>query len=96
MSSRSVRRPFADRHDALLVLDRRAEAEDAAHADATISTSLRLTRLLVAAETQTIQVIVAAGIFFDVDVALRDVRFGLVVVVIADEIPDRVVAETSP
>src|SRR5689334_24968221 len=40
-----------------------------------------------------IDVLVDGGIFFDVDVALRNVRFGLVVVVIADEVVHRVVRE---
>ena len=45
------------------------------------------------AEPQAVEVVVAAGVLLDVDVALRDVRFGLVVVVVADEVPDGVVRE---
>jgi hypothetical protein len=60
---------------------------------ATSSTSRRLTRLLVADEAQAIEIVIAAGVFFDVDVALRDVRFGLVVIVIADEIADGVIGK---
>ena len=44
-------------------------------------------------QAQAVQVVVAAGVLLDVDVALRDVRLGLVVVVVADEIPDGVVRE---
>ena len=36
---------------------------------------------------------VARGVLFDVDIALRDVRFRLVVIVIADEVLDRVLGE---
>ena len=48
---------------------------------------------LVAAQPQPIQVVVPRGVFFDVDVALRNVRLGLVIVVIADKILDRVVRQ---
>ncbi len=40
-----------------------------------------------------IEVVVSACVFFDVDVALGDVGFGLVVVVVTHEILDRVVRE---
>src|SRR5687768_5125305 len=60
--------------------------------DATSSTSLRLTRLDVAASRKR-SVVVARRVLLDVDVALRDVRLGLVIVVVADEVPDRVVGE---
>ena len=63
---------------------------------ATMMTSSRLTSALVAAEAQAVDVLVDRGVFLDVDVALRDVRFGLVVVVVADEVADGVVAGRSP
>ena len=44
-------------------------------------------------EAQAVEIVVSAGILFDVDVALGDVGFGLVVVVVADEIADGVVGE---
>ena len=62
---------------------------------ATMITSSRLTRALVAARRRRSMFSLIEGVFFDVDVALRDVRFGLVVVVIADEIVDGVVREEA-
>ncbi len=44
-------------------------------------------------EAQAIEVVVARGILLDVDVALRDVGLGLVIVVIADEVTDGIVGE---
>ena len=44
-------------------------------------------------EAEAVDVLVDARIFFDVDVALRDVGFGLVVVVVADEVTDGVLGE---
>jgi hypothetical protein len=38
------------------------------------------------AEAQAVEVVVAGGVFFDVDVALRDVGLGLIIVVVTDEI----------
>ena len=44
-------------------------------------------------EAQLVQLVVDGGFFFDVDVARRDVGFRLIVVVVADEVLDRVVRE---
>ena len=73
---------------------RRAEAVDAAHAgddDAVAALEQRAG----GGEAQLVQLVVDGGFFFDVDVARRDVGFRLVVVVVADEILDRVVGEKS-
>jgi hypothetical protein len=61
--------------------------------DATSSTSLRLTRLLVALSRRRSRSSLRRRVLLDVDVALRDVRLGLVVVVVADEVADGVVRE---
>jgi hypothetical protein len=87
--------PLADRQHEALVIDRRTKAEDAAHG--------RDQQHIIAAhqiarggrQAQAIQIVISAGVFFDVDVPLRDVRFGLVVIVIADEIADGVVGNSS-
>ena len=60
---------------------------------ATTITSLRLTRALVAGQAEPLDLLVDRGVLLDVDVALGDVGFGLVVVVIADEVADGVVRE---
>ena len=52
---------------------------------ATMSTSRRLTRRG-GRQAKAIDLLVDRGVFFDVDVALGDVGFGLIVVVIADEV----------
>ncbi len=44
-------------------------------------------------EAQTVDVFVDGGIFFDVDIPRRNIGFGLVVVVVADEVGDSVVGE---
>ena len=46
-------------------------------------------------EAQLVQLVVDGGFFFDVDVAGRNVGFGLVVIVIADEILDGVGRERT-
>ena len=58
---------------------------------ATMITSRRLTSGAGGRQPQAVDVLVDRGVFLDVDVALRDVRLGLVVVVVADEVVDRVV-----
>ena len=75
-----------------LVIHRRAQAEDAGDGgdEQHIVAADQIAR---GRQAQAIQIIISAGIFFDVDIALRDVRFGLVVIVIADEISDRVVGK---
>ena len=60
---------------------------------ATIITSRRLTSALVEASRSRSISSIDRGVFLDVDVALGDVGFRLVVVVIADEIVDGVVRE---
>ncbi len=62
---------------------------------ATMMTSSRLTSATGGGEAQAVDVLVDRGVFLDVDVALRDVRFGLVVVVVADEVVDGVVREEA-
>ena len=47
-------------------------------------------------QPQPLDLLVDRGVLLDVDVALRDVRLGLVVVVIADEVVDGVVRERTP
>ena len=42
---------------------------------------------------QPVDVVVPGGVLLDVEVGLRDVRLGLVVVVVGDEVLDRVVGE---
>ena len=44
-------------------------------------------------ESESVDFLIDGGIFFDVDVALRDVGFGLVVVVVTDEVGDGVIWE---
>ena len=59
---------------------------------ATMITSRRLTRRG-GRQPQAVDLLVDRGVLLDVDVALRDVGLGLVVVVVADEIVDGVVRE---
>ena len=70
----------------------RAEAVDAAHAgdDDAIAAFEQRAR---GGEAQLVELVVDGGFFFDVDVAGRQVSFRLVVVVVADEIFDRVIGE---
>ncbi len=63
--------------------------------DATTITSSRETSLLVADSRNRSMCSLMRGVFLDVDVALRDIGFGLVVVVIADEVADGVVGEEA-
>ena len=60
---------------------------------ATMTQSRRSNRRLGGGEAQLVELVVDGGFLFDVDVARRDVGFGLVVIVIADEVLDRVVGE---
>src|SRR5258706_126790 len=81
---------FADRQHASLVFDRRAEPENAAYRrdEQHVIAADQIAR---GAESKPIQIIVPTRIFLDVNVALRDVRFRLVIVVITDEVSDGVV-----
>ena len=58
---------------------------------ATMITSRRLTSGAGGGQPQPLDLLVDRGVFLDVDVALRDVRLGLIVVVVADEVVDGVV-----
>ena len=62
---------------------------------ATMMTSSRLDQGAGGGQTQAVDVLVDGGVFFDVDVALRNVRFGLIVVVVADEVVDGVVGKEA-
>ena len=74
----------------------RADAVDAAHADATMITSRRESSACVAAWRMRSICVVDDRVLLDERVARRDVRLGLVVVVVADEVLDRVVRERAP
>ena len=78
--------------DALLVLLRRAEAVDAGDGrdDDHVAAREQVRRRRVA---EPVDVVVPRGVLLDVEVGLRDVRLGLVVVVVGDEVLDRVVRE---
>ena len=45
---------------------------------------------------QPVDVVVPGGVLLDIEIGLRDVRLGLVVVVVGDEVLDRVVGEELP
>ena len=60
---------------------------------ATITQSRRSNSDFGGRQAQLVQLVVDGGFFLDVDVARRDVRFRLVVVVVADEILHRVIRE---
>ena len=80
----------ADHHGAVVL--RRAQAVDARDAgddDHVAAADQRAG----GRQPQAVDLLVDRGVFFDVDVALRDVGFGLVVVVVADEVVDGVVGE---
>ncbi len=75
-----------------LVIGRRAEAEDARnrrHQQHVASAD----EIAGGRETQAIQIVISAGVFLDVNIALGNVSLGLIVVVIADEIPDGIVGK---
>ena len=61
--------------------------------EATMTTSRRSKRLRVAREAQAVDLVVDGGFLLDVGVGLRDVGLGLVVVVVGDEVLDRVLRE---
>ena len=66
------------------------------HTDATTTTSRRVRSELVAPSREARDVVVLRGVLLDVEVGLRDVRLGLVVVVVGDEVLDRVLGEELP
>ena len=90
--SRSGSSPTVEEDDALLVLLRRAEAVDARDRrdDDRVAPREQVRRRRVA---QPVDVVVPRRVLLDVEVGLRDVRLGLVVVVVRDEVLDRVVRE---
>jgi hypothetical protein len=79
-------------HDALLVLLRRAQAVDARDGsdDDDVAPREEVRRRRV---TQSIDVVVPRRVLLDVEIRLRDVRLGLVVVVVRDEVLDGVRGE---
>ena len=80
-------------HDRLLrVFGRRTEAVEARHArdhDHVPAAEEAAGR----GETEPVEIVVPRGVLLDVDVPGRDVRLGLVVVVVGDEVRDRVLRE---
>ena len=78
------------RDHAVAVIHRRTQAEDARHRrdDDHVLAAEQVARR---GETQPIQIVVARRILLDVNVPLRNVRFGLVIVVITDEVTHRIV-----
>ena len=79
-------------HHHLAVVFRRAQAvdaRDARHHDHVLAADQGAG----AGEPQPLDLVVDRGILLDVDVALGDVGLGLIVVVVADEVADRVVRE---
>ncbi len=61
--------------------------------DATTTTSRRVEERRGRGEPQARDVVVLGRVLLDVEVGLRDVRLGLVVVVVGDEVLDRVLGE---
>jgi len=80
------------RQHRFLVLPRRTQAEDAAHGGDQQHVAAA-DEVACRRQPQAVEVVVAAGVFLDVDVALRDVRLGLVIIVVRDEITDGVMRE---
>ena len=91
-SSRSTGRPTASRDHPVDVLLRRAQAVDARHRgddDDVAPGQQRVGRRV----PQPLDLVVDRRVLLDVGVRLRDVRLGLVVVVVRDEVLDRVVRQ---
>lgn len=78
--------------DAGLVIFGRAEAEDARDAGDN-NNVLAAHQAGRGGEAQAVELVVAGGVFFDVDVTLGDVGLGLIIVIIADEVFDGVFGE---
>ena len=90
--SRRYEPPVAQLEDGRAVVDRRADAVDAAHArddDHVAALEQGVGRGV----PQPVDLVVAARVLLDVRVAAGQVRLGLVVVEVADEVLDRVVRE---
>ena len=81
-----------DHHGAIIL--RRAKAVDARHAgdDDHIAATDQRTG---GRQPQAVDLLVDGRVFFDVDIPLRNVRLGLIVVVIADEVVDAVMRKNS-
>ena len=92
ISSRSCSVADLEDQHALAPLLRRAEAVDARHARDDDDVAPREERAR-RAEPKARDVVVLRGVLLDVEVGLRDVRLGLVVVVVGDEVLDRVLGE---
>ena len=84
--------PDGEVDEALLVLLRRAEAVDARDRGDDHRVAARQERGG-GGMPEAVDVVVARGVLLDVEVGLRDVRLGLVVVVVRDEVLDRVGGE---
>ena len=91
-ASRSIVCADLELHAAVDVLLRRAEAVDARHArdDDDVAPGQQAHRRRV---PQPLDLLVDRGVLLDVGVGLRDVGLGLVVVVVGDEVLDRVVRQ---
>ena len=90
--SRRYEPPCAELEDGRAVVDRRADAVDAAHRrddDHVAALEQRVRRGV----PQPVDLVVAGRVLLDVRVAPGQVRLGLVVVEVADEVLDRVVRE---
>src|SRR5919198_4374406 len=86
--------PLRERDHLLLVLDRIAETVDGRdRSDDHDVVALHETRRR--AEAQPIYVLIDRSIFLDIGVGRRDVRLGLVVVVVRDEVLDRVMRQEA-
>ena len=93
-SSRSTVSPLTQADHHALVIAGRTQAVDARHAGDDDDV-LAADQGAGGGQAQAVDVLVDEGVFFDVDVALRDVGFGLVVVVVADEVVDGVAREEA-
>ena len=84
--------PDAEHHGLLLVLDRRADAVDARDRgdDEDVLAREERSRRRVA---EAVDVVVDGRVLLDVEIRLRDVRLRLVVVVVGDEVLDRVLRQ---
>ena len=91
-SSRSCSGADLEDQHALAPLLGRAEAVDARHARDDDDVAPREERAR-RAEPETRDVVVLRGVLLDVEIGLRDVRLGLVVVVVGDEVLDGVLRE---
>jgi hypothetical protein len=87
--------PPGDGDHELPVLDRVAQAVNGAHRGDDDHV-IPLHQAGGGAEAETLDVLVDRGVLLDIDVGRRDVRLGLVVVVVRDEVLDRVAGQELP